>query len=138
MQLKFQSNRWQVSYNLPKKKSYHKIKKIWKLLILILNYSLQGGNCNLKLCMVSSVNKEQKDKMVTELSIGILKKKRKRNMNIHQDSTASLPNNCVWSGYISVEYSTWPIYYFAWPPPQPQIHAYTKFLKLDPPTFPFL
>lgn len=32
-------------------------------------------------------------------------------MNIHQDSTASLPNNCVWSGYISVEYSTWPIYY---------------------------
>ena len=41
--------------------------------ILILNYSLQGENCNLKLCMVSSVNKEQKGKMVTELSIGILK-----------------------------------------------------------------
>ena len=46
--------------------------------ILILNYSLQGGNCNLKLCMVGSVNKELKDKMVTELSIGILKNLKKK------------------------------------------------------------
>ena len=46
--------------------------------ILILNYSLQGGNCNLKLCMVGSVNKELKDKMVTELSIGILKSIKER------------------------------------------------------------
>ena len=46
--------------------------------ILILNYSLQGGNCNLKLCMVGSVNKELKDKMVTELSIGILKNLNKK------------------------------------------------------------
>ena len=94
--------------------------------------------------MVGSVNKELKDKMVTELSIGIFsfsKKKKYRNikkLKKEYEYSSRFHSFCcpiiAFGMARSVEYSTWPIYYLhgrfqVWTPPQPQIRAYTNFLK---------
>ena len=117
--------------------------------ILILNYSLQGGNCNLKLCMVGSVNKELKDKMVTELSIGIFsfsKKKKYRNikkLKKEYEYSSRFHSFCcpiiAFGMARSVEYSTWPLL-LAWPlsslnptaTPNSCLHQFFK--TQDPPT----
>ena len=86
--------------------------------------------------MVSSANKELKDKMVTELSIGILKSiKERKNEYEYSSRFHSFCCPIIAFGMArSVEYSTWPIYHLhgrfqVWTPPQPQIRAYTYFLK---------
>ena len=63
--------------------------------------------------MVGSVNKELKDKMVTELSIGILKSIKEREKEYEYSSRFhSFCCPIIAFGMArSVEYSTWPIYY---------------------------
>ena len=65
--------------------------------------------------MVGSVNKELKDKMVTELSIGILKNLKKKKKKKEYEYSSRFHSFCcpiiAFGMARSVEYSTWPIYY---------------------------